>query len=382
MTESDKTNDDAPATAAIPPAAAKRRPWGALLALLLILLISAMAVASYIWLWPQWQQRETSLAQMHKDVLALQRQQVGLEQGVTASVEQRLSAWAATHDSRQQDALTEANVHSEQLQADMAQLTAQVGRLDQQLGRLTATDRRLWLTQEAAFLVRLASQRLLAFKDIDAAMALLANADALLQQAADPRLDVARQALAADRLALRLAPRVDSVGLNATLAALIDQASTLRLSHEIEPAVVSAATESDGASTALLSGWRAALAKLSDYLVITRRDHAPQLLSPDLLALQRGHVVLLLQQAQLASLSANQVLFDQAIARLSRLIAQLANVNIIGVDGLMPVVNELSTTVVEQAIPSLVSTRSALDEALRMMGAESEADVASPSVSP
>ena len=381
MTEPN-TTQDTPATAAVPKVPAKRRSGGAVWVLLLILLIVGMGAASYLWLWPQWQQRESSLAQLQQDVVALRGQQAALEQNLTTSVEQRLSAWAANRDSAQQTALTEAKAQSEQLRADMAQLTAQVRRLDQQLGRLTATDRRLWLTQEAAFLVRLASQRLLAFKDIEAAMALLANADALLQEAADPRLDAARQALAADRLALRLAPRADSVGLNATLAALIEQVSALQVSHEIEPAQASAASESNGASTALVSGWRAALAKLSDYLVITRRDHAPQLLSPDLLALQRGHLMLLLQQAQVAALSANQALFDQSIARLRRLIEQLAKANIVGLNGLMPVIDELSATVVEQAIPDVLTTRAALDDALRMMRAESEADVTPPAASP
>ena len=381
MTEPN-TTQDTPATAAVPKVPAKRRSGGAVWVLLFILLIVGMGAASYLWLWPQWQQRESVLAQLQQDVVALRGQQAALEQGLMTSVEQRLSAWSTNSDSTQQNALAEVNAQSEQLRAEMSQLTAQVGRLDQQLGRLTATDRRLWLTQEAAFLVRLASQRLLAFKDIEAAMALLANADALLQEAADPRLDAARQALAADRLALRLAPRADSVGLNATLAALMEQVSALQLSHEIEPARASAAHEPNGASSALVSGWRAALAKLSDYLVITRRDHAPQLLSPDLLALQRGHLMLLLQQAQVAALSANQALFDQSIARLRRLIEQLAKANIVGLNGLMPVIDELSATVVEQAIPDVLTTRAALDDALRMMRAESEADLTPPAASP
>jgi len=49
---------------------------------------------------------------------------------------------------------------------------------------------------------------------------------------------------------------------------------------------------------------------------------------------------------------------------------------------LMPVIDELSATVVEQAIPDVLTTRAALDDALRMMRAESEADLTPPAASP
>ena len=85
--------------------------------------------------------------------------------------------------------------------------------------------------------------------------------------------------MAADLAALAAAPRVDTVGLYARFAALIDQSARLQVAtRRPETAVV----ESDDNFLARAgAGWRAALAKLSSYLVIhSRSDDMAGLLTP------------------------------------------------------------------------------------------------------
>ena len=68
-----------------------------------------------------------------------------------------------------------------------------MGRVEDQMDRLLAVDRRAWLGQEAVFLTRLAGQRLLVARDVDAALALLEQADVLLREVADQQIDVVRE---------------------------------------------------------------------------------------------------------------------------------------------------------------------------------------------
>ena len=150
-----------------------------------------------------------------------------------------------------------------------------MGRVEDQMDRLLAVDRRAWLGQEAVFLTRLAGQRLLAARDVDAALALLEQADALLRDTGEPKFEGVRLAIARDRAALAAVPRVDQVGFYATLSGLIDQVDKLQLEFEApsEQAEVTA-SPSAGWWTQATSGWHAALAKLSDHLIVTRRSDA------------------------------------------------------------------------------------------------------------
>ena len=68
------------------------------------------------------------------------------------------------------------------------------------------------------FLTRLAGQRLLVARDVDAALALLEQADVLLRDTGEPKFEGVRLAIAQDRAALAAVPRVDQVGLYARLS--------------------------------------------------------------------------------------------------------------------------------------------------------------------
>jgi uroporphyrinogen III methyltransferase / synthase len=237
-------------------------------------------------------------------------------------------------------------------------------RVDIRLARLTATDRRAWLANEAAFLVRLSAQRLLISRDIDAAQALLANADALLMEVNDPRFITARRALAADLARLAVAPRVDSVGLYARFAALIEQAALLQV--RISKAPVPQVQENEGLWSQANAGWRSALDKFSRYLVVHRRsDERAALLTPDWENLIRQNLRMSLEQAQIAALSANATLFQRAVARARESIDVFSETDPDRVAAMVAELDGLATLDIAPEIPDLLDSRAALADAIR-----------------
>jgi uroporphyrin-3 C-methyltransferase len=257
-------------------------------------------------------------------------------------------------------------------------MSERLERVDIRLARLTATDRRAWLANEAAFLVRLSAQRLLVSRDIDAAQALLANADALLIEVDDPRFTTARRALAADMSSLAVAPKVDTVGLYARFAALIEQAGLLQVRVPQVPVVQ--VQQSDGLWSRASAGWRAALDKLSRYLVIHRRsDERAALLTPDWENLIRQNLRMSLEQAQIAALSANSMLFDHAVARAQESISIYSETDPDRVAAMVAELDALAALDIAPEIPDLLNSRAALADAIRAIGgADDVVDVAAP----
>lgn len=340
--------------------------------LVLLVLIALIAGAGWAYqtLWPQWQQRDTRVVALEQQLQALSAQQRGAQEALESRVAEQLTATQSQARSRLEAQLAdEARARAEQQQR-LRQYEQRLERLDIRLARLTATDRRAWLANEAAFLVRLAAQRLLATRDIAVAQALLDNADGLLAEVSDPRLDSARRALAVDRAALAAAPRVDVAGLYARFSALIGQAAALQV---VEP---QAAVKAPAADAPWLeraeAGWQAALAKLSDYLVVRRRDaEMARMMTPDWEALARQNLRMLLEQAQIAALSANQGLYTTALERAAVFVAEFEATDPDRVRALNAALAELAALDIAPAVPDLVHSRAALADAIRLIDSDS-----------
>ena len=200
---------------------------------------------------------------------------------------------------------------------------AELEQLKEELGRFSASDRDSWLLAEAGHLLRLANQRLVMAQDPVAAQALLHSADAVLREIDDPELHEVRAALAADIAALRAVPRVDVEGIYLRLAALIEQADTLVIFRFPERAAGPEPEPAPDWRGRLRQGYEAALAKLSSYLIIRRRDVPLQaLMDPQMEGLVRQNLRMLLEQAQVALLSGNQTLYSASLERARRWVAQ------------------------------------------------------------
>jgi uncharacterized protein HemX len=223
------------------------------------------------------------------------------------------------------------------------------------------------LAQEAAFTVRLAAQRLSSARDVNAAIALLNNADNLLAEVDDPRLSRARIAIAADRTQLLAAPKVDSVGIHARFNALATQANELTIGSRRVVTTQPIPEPKEGGLLARL-GWEAALSKLSNYLVIKSRSASQSVFTtPDEEELARQMVRLLIEQAQIAALSSNQALFDGAVSRASDILRLVGSQDPGHVNPMLEELALLAATDIAPALPDLIQSSAALADALALL---------------
>ena len=340
---------------------------GALLMTTLLLAVLATVVYLYAWPWltDQWQ-RLAQIEQQLVDV-SLQEQQIADRQGqLLERIEDDVQTAVAAGRQEWERKLTTSETRQRVEQAASArQFADRMGRLESQVDRLLEVDRRAWLGQEAIFLIRLAAQRLLIARDVAAAINLLTQADALLREAGEPTLEGVRADIARDRAALAALPKVDQVGLYARLSALIDQADQLQLAYEIPMASEVTDPVVSGWWDRAAAGWRAALTTLSDHLVIRRRsDEIAQLMTPEWASLARQNMRMLLEQAQIAMLSANQPLFETALQRAARFAELFADQDPDRVASIMADIQVMASENIAPELPDLAPTRSRLETAI------------------
>lgn len=171
-----------------------------------------------------------------------------------------------------------------------------------------------WLLAEAEYLIRMAGQRLLLERDITSALRLLEAADRLAKEAGGLASHGLRQALAKDIAALRLAKQVDTQGIYLEIAALMDRVPDLK---RRAPGVVADSAEEVEEEEEVV-GEPSFMSRLADRftdLVDFRRGDIEinPVLPPAEEYYLRQNLVLKLQLAQIAALSANRTLFEASL---------------------------------------------------------------------
>ena len=361
---------DSPALTPQPVAKPASGARGMVLTLLMTTaLLAALAAVIYVFGWPwlndQWQR----LAQIEQQVadISLQEQQAVDRQGqllerVENDVQNAIAAGRQEWERKLTTSETRQRVtHA----ASERQFADRMGRLEGQVDRLLEVDRRAWLGQEAIFLIRLAAQRLLIARDVAAAINLLTQADALLRDTGEPKLEGVRADVARDRAALAALPKVDQVGLYARLSGLIDQADQLQLAYDIPIVNEEVEPVPSGWWDRATAGWRAAVATLSDHLVVRRRsDEIAQLMTPEWASLARQNMRMLLEQAQIAMLSANQSLFETALQRAARFAELFTDQDPDRVASMMADIEAMAGENIAPNLPDLAPTRSRLESTI------------------
>jgi uroporphyrin-3 C-methyltransferase len=272
-----------------------------------IVLVIILAIALAFVVWQGWLRLESQ--QQRIDELAQQTENSASQQAVS-DLASRLDSGEAERDEALQSALGELRSEFDSYRSDVDETLGQV--LDQ-LSQEQDTDERDWLHAEAAYLLRLANQRLQLEGDVEGAAALLRTADARLVDADNPALTPVRREIANELAALDAVPRVDRTGLYLALNAQQERISDLRLSQEIEERAITSGIEQPPTGT-----FQRQLARfgqeLKDLVVIRHHDEALEaLITPEQESYLRQSLRLVLEQSQLALLSEEQALYEASI---------------------------------------------------------------------
>ncbi len=345
--------DPAPAAppAAPAPVVKKGSSFIGWLALLLVLALAGAAG----WSLQQALERESQLKQRLAELEGQAGNETAEIQAVQKNLRRELKSGleaAASETDRQARAL------------DM--LKSQLNDQQERLASFSANDHESWLRAEAQYLLRLANQRLIMAKDVESALALLGSADAIIQELDDAGLYDVRAAIAAEQAALRAVPRIDVEGIYLRLAALIEQADRLVIFQLPEQEAQPELEPVDDWQVRLERGYEEAARKLSDYIVIRRRDVPMQaLMDPQWESLVRQNLRMLLEQAQVALLSGNQAIYEESLERSQHWVSQFFESDEAASKAMSREIDQLATLTVQTSLPDLARSLRALDKAMK-----------------
>ncbi|TDG15284.1 uroporphyrinogen III [Seongchinamella unica] len=281
----------------------------------------------------------------------------GAVRSVERSLEERLQAGL-------QQVRRENDRQSEQL----SQLGQQLQNQSERLASFSANDHESWLRAEVQYLLRLANQRVIMARDTESALALLGSADGILRQLDDVSMHEVRAAIAAEQAALRAVPRIDVEGIYLRLSALIEQADSLVIFQmpEQDERLADSGSEEDDWQVRLERGYEQAARKLSEYIVIRRRDVPMQaLMDPQWEGLVRQNLRMLLEQAQVALLSGNQTLYVESLQRSQHWVAEFFDTDEAAARAMSREIAQLESRTVQVAMPDLTRSLEALDAAVK-----------------
>jgi uroporphyrin-3 C-methyltransferase len=260
----------------------------------------------------------------------------------------------------------ELDKQSAQLAQTLKALQGQQAEQQAELNRYSANDRDSWLLAEAQYLLRLANQRLIMAGDVVAAQALLGSADTILLELDDVRLHEVRAAVASDLAAVRAVPRVDVEGVYLRLAALVEQAGKLVIFQLPEQEVGPQQLPADNWQGRLRQGYQAALDKLSNYIIIRRRDVPMQaLMDPQWEGLVRQNLRMLLEQAQVSLLSGNEILYRESLERAQHWVGEFFESDEAAARAMSREITALTDVDVATHLPDISRSVQALDAVMK-----------------
>ncbi|MCP8899626.1 uroporphyrinogen-III C-methyltransferase [Gilvimarinus xylanilyticus] len=281
------------------------------LAMFCLLLILLLAGAGGWGGWQVWQQLQ-GMEQREPT------SQVAAAPEFDAGPLERQIAQLKAENARLDDALQSLD-NDDQLTRQIRALAQDVSSAEARLDALTDTSRDDWKLAEAAFLLRLANQRLLVEHNSSEALALAQAADAILKNQSDPKLFAVRESLSGEIMALKTVEPVDREGLYLQIQALIDQVSELAVleSYQREKApelqVADVAVEGSVWQRLQQSVTRA-LHTLGSLVRVNRHGEQVQpLLTPEQTWFLRQNLQLMLEQAQVALMREEGEIYIQSL---------------------------------------------------------------------
>ena len=333
----------------------KAFPW--IKTLLVVLLIGALGVAGWIG-WTEWQTQLESRAgiseSLQQDLAATERN-LAEQQQLNRQTIQQQSQFISQLESQLKDQIYSMNLR----------LNSQAERI-LQLGTASRGD---WLLSEAAYLIRLANQRLQVERSTENPLAILENVDTIFVQLNDPELLPVRRALAEDIAALRMAGKVDREGIYLELEAISKAIKQLSI---IEPApasqtpeIVDAATDTEQ-TRSLLDSFQRFSQKLGQLIVVQKRQQPIEpLLTSNEQSIIQNNIFLLVEQAQSALLREEQVIYRASLEKSAALLVRYFQLNSQS-QALIERLNTLSERQIIQGLPDISGSIAAVQTMLNL----------------
>lgn len=215
--------------------------------------------------------------------------------------------------------------------------------------------RREWKVAELAYLLRIANHRVLMERDVAGALVLLQAADVILQELDDFSLYQVRAQLADEIRSLESTESNDVQGLFLRLEAVKTEVSEQSVKlPRLEPAATNAAP-APGFLPAL---W----AQIGGYLRFRRFDGGSvrPLLAPEEEVYLELNLRLMLERAQLAALRREQVIYEQSLQTAADWMARYLDMDNAGVLRSLEELESLAGVELEQPLPDVSGSLSAL----------------------
>lgn len=227
----------------------------------------------------------------------------------------------------------------------------------QKLSDLGARSRTDWLLAEAEYLMHLANQRLTLEQDISSAEAMLSSADKVIEEINDPGLFEIRQALASEIVSLQQVSHLDYQGLYLRLDALAESIDSIKQRTFIkETSHVPAETNqvSQQETSALLKAWSSIWNDLKQAVSIRRLDQPVEpLLAPEQNYYLKQNLRLMLEQASLALLDKNTVIFQSSLNKASTWIRQYFEQDDQQIQALQNALSDMAKYNIDQTLPDI-----------------------------
>ena len=220
---------------------------------------------------------------------------------------------------------------------------------------------------EAAYLVRLANQRLQVERSIENPLAILQNVDNIFIQLNDAELLAVRNALAVDIAALRMTERVDRDGIYLELQAISAALETLTVLEPTADSEVPQRSNSAERGPATLAEIFERLATKFAGLIIVQKRQQPiePLLTQAEQTMVRQNLYLLLQQAQSALLREEQLIYSSSLDKTETLLRRYFQLNNES-EALVGRLQALSKRAVSQSLPDISGSQKAIQTALNL----------------
>ncbi|MFG6667833.1 uroporphyrinogen-III C-methyltransferase [Halomonas sp. HNIBRBA4712] len=319
-----------------------------------IVLVLVLALVLGVIAWQLWQRTEAQQARI--DELAQQTQSSATQQSLD-ELASRIDSGETERNETLDNTVSELRSELQSVQASVDDTVSDV--LDQ-LSQAQETDERDWLHAEAAYLLRLANQRLQLEGDVEGASALLRTADARLVDADNPALTPVRREIASELAALDAVPRIDRTGIYLALNAQQERIAGLRLSQEIEERAISEGMEQppSGSFERQLAKFGA---ELRDLVVIRHHDEALEaLITPEQESYLRQSLRLILEQSQLALLREEQPLFEASLDKALDLLERYYDTERDETQSVMARLREIRQNDVEPELPDISGSQQAM----------------------